>query len=117
MGLLSLATSSPANLLAIRGRRKRGTFFKNCSGDEVVSLVNILNAVQTINPTRCNNCNDLLHLNFTLKISVFSVAYDITQSNIYDGAFIVKIVSHSVHSQKSSIIDTRLGSKYASAFT
>ena len=38
------------------------------------------------------------------------------QSNIYDGAFIAKIVSRSVYSQKSSILDARLGSKYASAF-
>ena len=38
------------------------------------------------------------------------------QSNIYDGAFIAKIVSRSVYSQKSSFLDARLGSKYASAF-
>ena len=37
-------------------------------------------------------------------------------SSIYDGAFIVKIVSRYVYSQKSSIVDARMGSKYASAF-
>ena len=49
------------------------------------------------NAMRCNNCDDLLQLSFTLKISTFSEAYIyiyiyITQSNIYDGAFIAKIV-------------------------
>ena len=29
----------------------------------------------TKNATRCNNCDDLLHLRFTLKISIFSEAY------------------------------------------
>ena len=28
-------TSSPGHLFAIRGKRKRGLVFKNCSGDEV----------------------------------------------------------------------------------
>ena len=41
---------------------------------------------------RCNDCDDLLKLSFTLEISVFGGLY-ITQSNIYDGAFIAKIVS------------------------
>ena len=45
---------------------------------------------KTRNVTRCNNRDDLLHLSFTLKISIFSEA---TQSNIYDGAFITRIVS------------------------
>ena len=40
----------------------------------------------------------------------------ITQSNIYDGAFIVKIASCLVYSQKCLNVDARLGSKYASAF-
>ena len=38
------------------------------------------------------------------------------QSNVYDGACIVKIVSRLVYSQKGSIVDPRLVSKYASAF-
>ena len=41
------------------------------------------------NAMRCNNRDDLLQISFTLKISIFSEA----QSNIYDGAFIAKIVS------------------------
>ena len=41
----------------------------------------------------------------------------ITQSNIYDGAFIAKTVNRYVYSQKSFILDARLGSKYASALT
>ena len=36
---------------------------------------------------------DLLHLSFTLKNSIFSDAYHITQSNICDEAFITKIYS------------------------
>ena len=40
---------------------------------------------------RCNNGDDLLKLSFTLEISVFGGLYK-TQSNIYDGAFIAKIV-------------------------
>ena len=33
----------------------------------------------------------------------------ITQSKIYHGAFIAKIVSRQLYSQKSSIVDARLG--------
>ena len=65
---------------------------------------------------RCNNRNDLLQLSFTLKISKIFGGLYITQSNIYDGAFIAKIVSRQVYSQKDPIIDACLGSKYASAF-
>ena len=57
---------------------------------------------------RYNNRDDLLQLSFTLKISIFS--------EVFDGAFIVKIVSRLEYSLKSSIIDACLGSKYASAF-
>ena len=39
------------------------------------------------NKMRCNNRDNLLQLSFTLKISIFS------EANIYDGAFIAKIVS------------------------
>ena len=42
----------------------------------------------------------------------FSKSLYVTQLNIYDVAFIAKIVSRYVYSQKSSIVDTRLGSKY-----
>ena len=38
------------------------------------------------------------------------------QSNIYDGAFIAKIVGRQTCLRKSSITDACLGSKYASAF-
>ena len=31
--------------------------------------------IKTRNATRCKNCDDLLHLNFTLKVSIFSGAY------------------------------------------
>ena len=48
------------------------------------NLVRIL----TRNAMGCNNRDDLLHLSFTLKISIFLY---ITQSSIYDRAFIVKI--------------------------
>ena len=40
-----------------------------------------------------------------------------TQSKIYDGTFIAKIANCYVYSQKISIVDVRLGSKYVSAFT
>ena len=71
----------------------------------------------TRNATHCNNHDNLLLHSFFLKISIFSKVYiNISQSNIYDGAFIAKIVSRSVCSQKSSIGGTRLGSKYTSAF-
>ena len=46
--------------------------------------------ILTRNVMRSNNRDDLLHLSFTLKISIFSY---ITQWDIYDGAFIMKIVS------------------------
>ena len=49
------------------------------------------------NATRRNNRDDLFHLSFTLKISIFFEAFFIkpwTQSNNYDGAFITKIVNH-----------------------
>ena len=49
------------------------------------------------------------------NFNIFGDLY-ITQSNIYDGAFNAKIVSRCVYSQKGSIVDTRFGSKYASAF-
>ena len=39
-----------------------------------------------------------------------------TQSDIYDGVFNPKIVGCSAYSQKSSILDARLGSTYTSAF-
>ena len=45
------------------------------------------------------------------------VVSDCTQSKIYDGTFIAKIASRYVCSQKISIVDARLGSKYAFAFT
>ena len=53
---------------------------------------------------------NLLHF----KILNFSGGLYITQLNIYDGGFIAKIVSR--YLQKSSIVDMRLVSKYASAF-
>ena len=40
------------------------------TSDDVESI-----SVETRNPTGCNNCYDLLHIGFTLKISIFSVAY------------------------------------------
>ena len=42
----------------------------------------------------------------------FSKSLYITQLNIHNVAFIAKIVSRYVYSQKRSIVDTRLGSKY-----
>ena len=53
-----------------------------------------------------------LHLE---KFDNFGGLY-VTQSNICHGTFIAKIVSRSVYSQKSSIVDARLSSKYISAF-
>ena len=50
------------------------------------------------------------------NFNIFRGLY-VTQWNISDGAFIVKIVSRYVYSQKNSIVDARLGSKYAFAFT
>ena len=40
---------------------------------------------------RCNNRDDLLHLSFTLEMSIFSEAHMLTESKIYDGAYITKI--------------------------
>ena len=45
------------------------------------------------NAMRFSNRDDLLHLSFILRISIFSGGLYITQSNIYDGAFTAKIVS------------------------
>ena len=56
----------------------------------------------------CNNFDDLLN--------IFGGMY-ITQLNIYDGTFIVEIVSRYVYLQKSFMVDAYLGSKYASTFT
>ena len=43
--------------------------------------------ISTGNAKRCNNRDDLLHLNYTLKnFNIFGGLY-ITQSKIYDGAF------------------------------
>ena len=44
------------------------------------------------NAMRYNNLDDLLQLSFTLKISIFFESLYLPQSNIYDGAFIAKIV-------------------------
>ena len=46
------------------------------------------NSNKTRNTTLCNNRDDLLYLSF----NIFGGLY-ITQSKIYDGAFIAKIVS------------------------
>ena len=46
---------------------------------------------QTRNAMHCNNHDDLLQLHFK-NVNVFSALY-ITLSNIYDGAFIEKIVT------------------------
>ena len=57
-------------------------------------------------------CFTLLHFeNFNISGGLY-----ITQLNIYDEAFFAKIVSRLVYSQKSSIVDVRLGSKNAFAF-
>ena len=57
----------------------------------------------------------LLHLSFHENFNIFGGLY-ITQLNICDGAFIVKIASHKVYSQKITIRDGRLGSKYIFTF-
>ena len=41
----------------------------------VASLIKSKVQIKTRNATRCNKCHDLLHLSFTLKISVFLEAY------------------------------------------
>ena len=46
--------------------------------------------ILTRNVVRSNNRDDLLHLSLTLKISIFLY---ITQWDMYNGAFIMKIVS------------------------
>ena len=53
----------------------------------------------------CNNCDDLLRLSPIYKGDLY-----ITQQNIYNGAFIAKIMRRKVYSQKSPIIDACLGS-------
>ena len=57
----------------------------------------------------------MISSNLTAFANIFGGLY-MTQSNICDGAFIAKLVSRSVYSQKSSIVDALLCSKYASAF-
>ena len=64
---------------------------------------------------RRNNRDDLLHPSFT-HFENFIIFGGLTQSNIYDETFIAKIGSRWVYSKNSSIVDARLGSKYASAF-
>ena len=44
------------------------------------------------NAMRYNNLDDFLQLSFTLKISMFFESLYLPQSNIYDEAFIAKIV-------------------------
>ena len=61
---------------------------------------------------RCNNHDDLLHLGFALKFSLFSGAFK-TEFTIYDGVF---CENNKLLTKKSFIIDVGLGSKYASAF-
>ena len=63
---------------------------------------------------RCNNHDDLLQVSFT-SLNIFGGLY-ITQSNIYDRAFIAKIVSREVYSEKCSITDACSTSICASAF-
>ena len=71
--------------------------------------------IKTRNATRCNNRDDCSTLVSLSKFQYFRGLYK-TRWNICNGAFIVKIVSYYVYSQKSSFIDAPLGSKYASAF-
>ena len=71
--------SSPFQLLQVATNRKVNYGFK------------LKVQIKTRNATGCNNWNGLLHLSFALKISIFSESYYITQSNIWDGAFIAKI--------------------------
>ena len=66
----------------------KNLFFDNDQIWHKVTFISVLNI--TRNPTRCNNRNDLL-LDFK-NVSVFGGLY-ITQSNIYDAAFIMKMVS------------------------
>ena len=49
-------------------------------------------SLKTRNAMRCNNRDDLLHLLHFEKFNISGGLY-ITQLNIYDGAFIGKIVS------------------------
>ena len=58
--------------------------FSNISTIQIVTL----ECIKTRSATCCNNRNDLLHLSFT----IFGGLY-IANLNIYDEAFIVRIVS------------------------
>ena len=64
--------------------RKMPSFFSSDLGKfkleaQLKNLIHIVDkkqvAIKIRNATRCNNRNDLLHLGFTLKISIFSKVY------------------------------------------
>ena len=60
---------------------------------EALSLLLFYMKKKTRNATRCNNCNDLLHLSFLFEnFNIFGGLY-IIQLDIYDRAFLRKIVS------------------------
>ena len=62
----------------------------------------------------CNNHDDLLHLGFVLKISLFSEA-SLKRSRPSLMEFLEKIIS--CYLKKTFIIDVPLGSKYPPAFS
>ena len=65
------------------------------------------------NATRFNNLDDSLHLSFTLKISISSEGYIYRLVESLPWSFYCKNSKLLSILTKSSIIDARLGSKYA----
>ena len=93
------------------------TDFRKINQLSVVSVIDLcFYQSKTRNATCCNNHDGFLHLRFVFKILILSEAYlEPSRTSMMD--FFAKAVSGLLFSQKSSIIDTRLVSKYASAFT
>ena len=86
--------------------------------EEVSNSISLLRKYEgntiTRNAMRCNNRYDLLNLSFILKIPTFSKVYLPTRTYMVQLFLRKSLVGFS---QKSSITDVRLDSKYISTFT
>ena len=77
-------------------------------------ILNSIFEILTKIATRCNNGNVLLHLSFTLKIFIFSVAYIKSSRQLWRNFYCKNNKPSSIFTKSS--IDHCLGTKYASAF-
>ena len=86
--------------------------------EEVSNSISLLRKYEgntiTRNAMRCNNRYDLLNLSFILKIPTFSKVYLPTRTYMVQLFLRKSLVGFS---QKSSVTDVRLDSKYISTFT